>query len=292
MTHPSQANYLLIDGALRPDALVGLYLRHELFEINPLYLDTRWAELHDLGPILVKPHPDSGLLSEWLVDESLRKDSTLIYSEAPIQQVAEHLGRFVYPPDCRGVSGLLRFADPVVAHFWLSSFPPGCDLHLGPVQHWWVGSPRQVWESQPLPLWQTFSRSDGPSSWSDEPHVLLGEEQLAALDKAQSWRYTARVHTWLGEQNPQFFAAMSGSQISGWLHSSLQAGLAWGLFTERGLVIWIENCAEDGDDFATRPQGRYQNWLKLDPANARLSPESRIEAFDAHRSAQKDVAHD
>jgi hypothetical protein len=84
---------------------------------------------------------------------------------------------------------------------------------------------------------------------------------------------------------------MSSPQITDWLDFSLTAGLKWGLVSERGLVIWIEACADDGQDFATRPYGHYQNWLTLDPAHARLAPEVRIKAFDAHRYAQKDNAH-
>ncbi|MCF5602739.1 DUF4123 domain-containing protein, partial [Pseudomonas syringae] len=37
------ANYLLIDGVLRPDAIKQVYQRAEPMEIMPLYLGTRWS---------------------------------------------------------------------------------------------------------------------------------------------------------------------------------------------------------------------------------------------------------
>lgn len=286
MTDPSMANYLLIDGALRPEALVGLYQRHEMFEIDPLYLGTRWKDLYDLGPILVKPLPGSTLLSDWLVDEALWADSTLIFSEAPIQDVANHLRRFISPPDCNGGSGLLRFADPLVAHFWLSSYSGFDDMHLGPIQHWWVVKPKQIWEPRSQLHWQTFSGSATGLQW-DNHCAQLANEQISALEQAQYWRFLGRVHGRISKRNPSLFLGMSSLQITEWLNTSVTAGLDWGLFTERGLVIWVEACADDGPDFATRPQSFYQNWRTLDPANARLSPEPRIEAFDAHRYAQK-----
>lgn len=290
MTDPSLANYLLIDGALRPEALVGLYQRHEMFEIDPLYMGTRWTDLYDLGPILVKPLPGSTLLSDWLVDQALWADSTLIYSEAPFQDVAEHLRQFINPRDCNGGEGLLRFADPLVAHFWLSSFPGNHDLHLGPIQHWWVAKLKQAWEPRSQPAWQTFSgRATG--SQLDNHCTLLGADQMLALEQTEYWRFIGRVHAWVSERDPSFFLGMSSLQITDWLDSTGKAGLAWGLFTERGLVIWVETCADDGQDFATRPQSFYQSWLTLDPANARLSPEARINAFDAHRRTQKDNTH-
>jgi len=288
MTHPSQANYLLIDGALRPDALVGLYLRHELFEIEPLYMDTRWKDLYDLGPILVKPLPDSELLSGWLAEESLWGDSTLIYSQAPIQQVADHLRHFINPPDCRGSSGLLRFADPLVAHFWLSSYPASSGAHLGPIEHWWVAKPRQHWEPKAEIPWQVFNGPTSQTTW-DERNALLGEDQLVALDQAQHVRFIARVHEWLDELNPQFFAAMSSEQISEWLSSTLQSGLAWGLVTERALILWAEACVDLGQNFIS--QSVYQNWLSNE-LNPPLPPDIRIKAFDEYRQSQKDTAHD
>lgn len=43
------ANYLLIDGLLRPDAIKQLYQRSEPLSIKPLYLGTRWAPLKERG---------------------------------------------------------------------------------------------------------------------------------------------------------------------------------------------------------------------------------------------------
>lgn len=289
MTHPFQANYLLIDGALRPDAVVGLYQRHELFEIEPLYMDTRWKDLYDLGPILVKPLPDSALLSDWLIDESLRADSTLIYSRASIEQLAKHLRHFINPADCRGGSGLLRFADPLVAHFWLSSYPASSDAHLGPIEHWWVATPKQSWEPQAYIPWQVFSGQAREATW-DERTALLGEDQLVALDQAQHVRFVARVHTRLSTRNPQFFLAMSAEQISAWLYLCLQRGLAWGLVNERALILWFESCVDHGQDFIS--QDPYLNWIHSDPANTCLSPDARIRTFDFYRHSLKGTGHD
>lgn len=291
MNHPAQANYLLIDGTLRPDALVGLYQRHELFEIDALYLGTRWKDLHDLGPILIKPDSRSPLLSEWIDHESLRKDSTLIYSRADIEQVAAHLRHFISPPDCLGGGGLLRFADPLVTHFWLSSYANGASQHLGPIEQWWVGAPRQSWESPQQVQWQTFSGPGAESVW-DERHAVLGEDQLDALDLAQRWRFTGRIYNWLGERSPDLFSGLTGSQISDWLNSSLQAGLEWGLVTERALAMWMEACADYGQDFATRAQGPYPQWLSQNATNAGLAPELRIRAFELHSRTHKEVVHD
>lgn len=291
MNHPDQANYLLIDGASRPDALAGLYRRHELFEIEALYLGTRWKDLHDLGPILIKPDSRSSLLSEWSENESLRKDSTLIYSRMGIEQVAAHLRHFIFPPDCMGGGGLLRFADPLVTHFWLSSYPDGSSQHLGPIEHWCVGLPCHSWESPQRVPWQIFSGPCSETLWN-ERFAVLGEDQLVALELAQRWRFTSRIYDWLGERNPDFGEDLSDSQIGEWLYSSLDAGLEWGLVTERALAMWMEACVDYDQDFTTRPQSPYQQWLNLDATNAGLAPEQRLRAFELHSRTHKEVVHD
>ena len=290
MRHPSQANYLLIDGALRPDAMVKLYQRQEPFEIDPLYLGTRWETLYEMGPILVRPSQDSTLLSDWIVDESLRADSTLIESQAPIQLLADHLRRFINPPQSGKRTALLRFSDPLVAHFWLSSFSENADPYLGIIDCWWVAKPTQNWEPRAQSPWQGFSGGLPSQAWND--HALLAADQMSALEQVQRWRFIGRIHAWLSLRNPQLFAAMNSSEITQWLKSGLQAGLEWGLFTERGLAIWMEACADDGLAFITSQESRYHSWLIQNPAAARMPCEALIDAFDAYRHAQKEPAGD
>lgn len=288
MTMLSQANFLLIDGALRPGALAGLYRLAQLCEIKPLYLNTRWKDLHDLGPILVKPPPGSTLLSSWFDDEALRRDSTLIYSPASTQDVAEHLSHFICPPDCRGGSGLLRFSDPLVAYHWLPSF--SSEAHLGPIEHWWVGTPRHYWEDPRPDAWQVFSRRAPARPW-DQRYAMLYEEQMLALEQAQIWRLIERVYAWLKAQSPEIFASYEGVQAAAWIRICLQAGLDWGLVTEQALVIWVEMCADHGVGFDIRREAPYQPWLQLDPQHARLPPETRIKAFANYCHSHKDIAH-
>lgn len=289
MTPPCNANYLLIDGALRRDALAGLYQHQEPFEIECLYTGTRWKDLYDLGPILVNPLPGSSLLANWPVDETQWQDSTVMFSQAPIHEVARHLSRFISPSDCNGGSGLLRFADPLVAHFWLSSFCASESPHLGPIEHWWVAKPKRTWEARSETPWEVFSAA-ACGSPSDDGCAQLAGDQILALERTQYWRFLDRVHAWIRERNPPLFLSMRSPQVTDWLESSLTVGLDWGLITERGLIIWMEACADDGQDFATRPHSLYQTWLSRDAAHARLAPEARMEAFGAHRYAEKDHA--
>lgn len=294
MSSPSQANYLLIDGVLRPDAIVSLYQRSEALDIEPLYLGTRWGELQDLGPILVSPQGASNLISEWQQNAAQQADGCLLFSRAPLNVVAEHLRRFIAPTDALGGNGLLRFADPLVMHHWLSSY--GAE-HLrqvmGPVEHMWVKTPIHKWQITGNQTLTSFTHSGSPETW-DKSFAMLGESQLAALELAYRWQFKERLYEWLNERDPQTFSLLNNDQTESWLEQVLDSGSAWGLISERALVTWAEICVDWNRDFATRPHSPYQDWLSLNPEHGRLAPELRIKALDDYRQQlleAKDTAH-
>ncbi|MDY7562705.1 DUF4123 domain-containing protein [Pseudomonas sp. 10B1] len=291
MSSPEHANYLLIDGALRPGALVERLKDDQSAQANPLYSGGRWSELRDQGPILIQLDADSRLVSQWLNEPRKQQDSTLLYSTKPLNVVANHLRQFICPPDAWGGNGLLRFSDPLVASFWLSSFSDSqLAERLGPIEHWWVGRPTHSWQEPSPRSWQRFSRVEAQSSWT--PNVaFLDYPQLAALARAQRWQLEDRFYQWLNSRRPDSFAAMNNQQTSDWMQTTIDSGLAWGLFTERGLIIWAEISLDMGSDFADQRDGRYQTWLDRDPEHPGLSPELRIKAFDIFRHMHRDFIH-
>lgn len=291
MSNPENANYLLIDGALRPGALNELFKDDPAAQVNPLYMGTRWSELHSQGPILIKLETGSPWLSEWLNEPRKQEDSTLLLSNEPLDVVARHLRHFLSPPDVLGGNGLLRFADPLVAHFWLSSFSVSqMSERLGPIESWWVGRPTHSWQTLAQNNWQTFSRTVSENNWQAE-FAQMDHPQLAALERAQRWQLEERFYQWLNERSRAFFGLMDSQQISEWLHTTIDTGLAWGLITERGLIIWAEIRIDWGNDFADQQDGPFRAWLNLNPDHACLSPELLIEALDNYRYSHKDIAH-
>jgi len=292
MSGPEHANYLLIDGVLRPGALVELMKDDHAAQVNPLYLGSRWSELHNQGPILIKLDAFSPKVSQWLNEPRKQEDSTLLYSTEPLHVVAHHLRHFLCPPDALGGNGLLRFADPSVGYFWLSSFyDTQLDERLGPIEHWSVGRPTHSWQALPQQNWQTFSRAGAERPWQAD-FALLDHPQLAALEQAQRWQLEERFYQWLNNRSsPSFFEAMNSQQISEWMQTTIDRGLAWGLTTERGLIIWAETSIDWGSDFVDQPGGRYQAWLNRDPEHARLAPELRIEALDTFLYMHRGFAH-
>lgn len=142
-----KANYLLIDGMLRPDAIKQLYQLNEPLDIAPLYLGTRWSKIVDMGPVLVQLPSQSALVREWHGNAAQRIDACIFHSSASLKVVAAHLRQYINPDDYLGNSSLLRFADPLVLHHWLSSYSrEHLSQILGPIQQLWVQPPLRGWQ--------------------------------------------------------------------------------------------------------------------------------------------------
>lgn len=294
MNNSKHPNFLLIDGVLRPGAIASLYQLGEPIEIEPLYLGTRWTELNDLGPILVKPQASSSVLRDWQRSQLAHADSCLLYSQASLNNVAEHLRNFVAPTDVNGGKGLLRFADPIVMHYWLSSYGQEHLNHLlGPIETIWTKEPAHTWLPQVAAPITPFSQTPAKEV-RDKNFAMLGEQQLTALELAYRWQFKERLYAWLNVRDHRTFSLLSGDQIECWLEHVLDSAKAWGLVSERGLVTWAEICVDWGNDFASNPDTPYQNWLSHNPENGQLAPELRIEALDDYRQRMleaKDTAN-
>lgn len=275
---PSQANYVLIDGVLRPDAIAQLYQRCESLNISPLYTHTRWQALQDLGPILVSARSASKLIDETVQSALLQADASLLYSQAPMQQVADHLRRFIERTDVLGGKCLLRFADPLVTRHWLGSYQgQHLDNILGPVDAWHVPETPHSWEPSTMAGWCSFVRTAAVPEWFEAP---LGQRQLDALDRAGRWRFVAQLHQHFERHYPAQLSRMDVSGRTQWFNERLDEADIWGLVSERSLAVWIKYSLLWGEGFTLQPHGPYPDWLARTPPAAKLAPELRIQQMD------------
>ncbi|MBI6672544.1 DUF4123 domain-containing protein [Pseudomonas syringae] len=291
----NQANYLLIDGVLRPDAVKQLYQCDEPIEIAPLYLGTRWAEIMDLGPVLVHADHPSELIAQWHRHPEQRVDACIFFSNASLKIVSEHLQRFLSPLDYLGHSSLLRFADPLVMHYWLSSYDPEhLSSTLGPIDQLWVQSPLRSWQQNLDPAITTFV-NERAQKVSRAHFPLVSERQLQAFESCHRWLFEGRLYEWIKKQDPLAFLGQSDDQIKIWLKGVLDSAIEWGLVSEYALATWADICHDWGLGFASSPQGHYQSWCTQHPEQQRLPPELRVNVLDEYRQKvriDRDATHD
>ncbi|GFM88097.1 hypothetical protein PSCICO_34960 [Pseudomonas cichorii] len=281
-TPAHQANYMLIDGALHPNAIRHLQQRSEPLEIEPLYLGTGLATLKEQGPILVHAPVGTSLIAEWQQSAVQHLYASVFTSQAPLRTVSSHLRHFLQPPDHLGNHSLLRFADPVVMYFWLSSYrQEHLDSLLGPVTDLWIKTPIHRWQPEPESPFTHFARHGPPQAW-DARFALQGEQQLAAFEQSYRWLFIEQLHEWLTENHSSAFANQTDEQVRRWMEHVLEKGRAWGLESDYAFVAWADVCHTWGLDFMDRTDGPYQRWLTLFPDKAQLPPELRVEAVAAH----------
>lgn len=280
MNNAPHANFVLMDGGLRPDAIKQLYQRSEPLEVIPLYIGTRWQALQDLGPLLVALQGSSSLIHDIRQRAFEQADASLFYSRASMHAIAEHLRRFIAPPDVLGGHGLLRFADPLVTRSWLGSYQrEHLDAVMGPIEAWYIPEIPHTWEpAQPFE-WRSVLRAATPPEWV-KAYAQLGEAQLTALDQAARWRFMERLNRRLEHSHPALMATLDRRTRTQWFEQRLDEADAWGLSSERSLAIWTEYSLRWGPGFTLRPNSPYQQWLADTPEALKRAPELRIQQMD------------
>ena len=270
------AKFILIDGVCYEQALKRLYMRDEDLQIEPLYTNTPWYEVADLGPILISPGESSALWEE-IEQYPTRHAAAVLTSPAPLADVANHLRQFNRLTDAQGNQCLLRYADPLVAWFWLGSFEgEGLSRILGPISDWRTVRPQAAWEQQQSPQWQHFECTNDTGSGLCHP---LGPAQEQALRQAYRWQLKSRIHGWLHDHHSADLQRRGADDISAWMDEQLQEAEAFGLTSERSMVIWCALSLRQGDDFATASDGVYRRWLSSHEDRLPPTPDQRLQQY-------------
>ena len=268
--------YLLLDGVRYDQALARLYQRDEELQIEPLYAGTPWQKLADLGPILLGPNQHSPLWQEVENEPEWRTAAAVLTSHAPMTQIADHLRQFNQVTDTQGNAYLLRYADPLIAWFWLNSFGTATAIQvLGPISQWHIVQPQPAWQTVDAG-WHLFNGSDREAS--ESPGNPFGEAQRQALDEAYRWQLKSRLYACLQANHPVALQRLPPSDVDDWLNDRLLTAEAWGLASERSQVIWCALSLTHGDDFVTATEGLYQHWLSHHQTAA-FTPDQRLQQY-------------
>ncbi|PCC99240.1 DUF4123 domain-containing protein [Halopseudomonas pelagia] len=269
--------YLLLDGVVYDQALPRLYGRDDDLEIEPLYSGTPWQEVADLGPILVRPGPRSTLLEEVENEPEWRTCAAKLSSSDPMVDVARHLRQFNKLTDTLGNERLLRYADPLVAWFWLNSCGPASLRRiLGPIIEWQIVQPQCTWAPQSDICRHVFSSIEATDG---EPLQKLGQAQMTGLEKAYHWQLKERLYVWLKENQPTDLARLPAEQIDTWLSERLTSADSFGVTSERSIAIWCALSLSQGDDFAAADEGVYQQWSVRQKGKPLHTADQRLQQY-------------
>ncbi len=271
------AQYLLIDGALYEKALVRLYGRDEDLDIEPLYSGTPWQDVADIGPILVKPGFNSNLLEEVQTNPDWQRSYALLSSAAPFGDIASHLRQLNVLTDPVGVQCLLRYADPSVAYFWLSSHGAS-DLRqvLGPINKWFMSEPLPMWAQPEEPRLRSFESIE---AGGDKPIHILTQTNIASLEAAYHFQLKNRLYAWLADNQPTDLERIPAASIAEWLEDQLISATNFGVTTERSLAIWCALSLREGAEFTETIGISIQKWLAGQTNNQLHTADQKLQHY-------------
>jgi hypothetical protein len=227
--------YLLVDNGLLAEVAAS-YSEDELHSrptwLAPIYAERALA----VSPLLIDLEAayEAGALDQVMRYLNALQPAlhvSIIETELNLEQLAQHLRRFIFILDPEGKQFTFRYADCAILALLPSVLTPAQWGHI----------------AGPMTRWQIHDRSGGifplPSSIfvGNEPIPLrLGEAQLAALDEAsEPDHYIAKVKMmggqdrWPGTQAEQHAWALAARRL--WLASENKHSLALMLFTEATL---------------------------------------------------------
>ncbi|WP_250656681.1 DUF4123 domain-containing protein [Alkalimarinus coralli] len=146
-------NYLLIDGVKMEPVLKWVYQHIENPEWYPLYKNTRYQDVIDLSPCLVKVPPDSDIANQF--DSKLGSEGEAIWLQSSnnIETLGPHLSRLLWITTEDGRYLHYRFYDPASLSRLAPALTPeeSAKLYNGVESIIWFNAQQRIWQKLAMP---------------------------------------------------------------------------------------------------------------------------------------------
>lgn len=184
----SDSCYLLVDG-LAMDVPFTAYNLDDHPITEPLFRGTRHTEVIEASPWLVKPSAKGRLLAS---TESWRSDGVVVYSDAPMNVLANHLRSLISITLPSDQLAYCRFYAPNWSSRLFSSMSTGeFEAWSGPITQWRVFT-KGTWQSY-------VSKATGaPRHTHEEGWYKLRERQLKQWEAEEYQRFVDKTALDLG----------------------------------------------------------------------------------------------
>ncbi|MHB9801343.1 DUF4123 domain-containing protein [Pseudomonas sp. MT3] len=206
-----QVAALLLDGVTVESLLPKLYEWSSSPTVWPLYMHTRWKDLIDLSPCLIRLRgPDDPILLRFL-NNAPQEWGYLIFSDLDWPSLTARMSWLASVRHPTGEEALLRLADPAVAH----ALAGVAERNRDP--DWFGPCSTLVIPDERSDCWHLHRR---PGPWTSVPPprvpYQLGDAQIASLEEV-SFRATVKE---LDEHMRQFFPGYTAGlpRSERWLH--------------------------------------------------------------------------
>lgn len=207
--------YLLLDG-LQMDVPVTAFTLDDHPRIEPLFRNTRHANLIEASPWLIKPSAEGKLLSE---TDTWQKHGVLLRSPAPQEELAAHLRSLISVRLPSQQLAYCRFHAPDWANRLFSSMrPEEFFAWSGPITEWLIYTGGN-WHGYQNSL-PTSGRQPDEEGW-----YLLRDEQLEHWQTEEHQRFIEQAAQHLGHTDVQPNYGEHCQHIAQWVKQAQSYGL-------------------------------------------------------------------
>lgn len=248
-------NYLLLDGA-QIDGLLGrIYSLEDSPSVHPLYQQSAYETLAEVGPVLVAVSPASGL-AQHFIQHWQSNAGIWLESDAGEMVLVEHLRSLIHA-QVEGVTVLLRYYDPRITRSWLGPMAVSeRDRLLGPVSR--IRLPDDTAEAGLQRLNPQFESA----RYADTPWVILSQEQLEQMTQAKQADFEQRLLAHVQEFYPDCLHNLDANGQRAWAANCLASAAQYGYCSAADVTRWATLLAELGSGFPNAPDhGAYRTLL-------------------------------
>lgn len=260
----SASRYLLLDGANIENLPSRLYSLDDNPTLEWLYHATPYQAVFDVGPALVVLKTNTPL--EQAFKEHWQHDAgVMIESDAPMQQLAEHLRSLIHARVPGDVSLLFRYYDPRVMRHWLPALDPDeKDRMMGPISR--VRLPaREGQEAQ----WIVREHRQNAQQYAERPWLHLDEQQLQQLNQGKLEMFDQQLLEHVRLYFPDCLSQRSTAEQQEWAVLCREGAARHGYSAPKEVVRWSALVAEHGTTFPLAPEHQaYREILQQPTLNA------------------------
>ncbi|MBD9426570.1 DUF4123 domain-containing protein [Pseudomonas sp. PDM15] len=258
---------LLLDGVSVEELPRRLYEWSSEPDFEPLYADTRWSDLSDVSPCLVRlSGPRDPALVQHL-QHANEEWGYLLFSKADREDQLIHLRWLSSVKHPLGKEMLLRLADPAVAEvLFRHAVQTGDATLFGPFEHIaLVDHTRHTWLQYSRPTTESGISRENPYQLSEDQLELLGEVSLRSC--------VIQLDAHMQEFFPDYRPRLCG--VDRWQHLYELASSAYadGFNSERAITLYANIFGFLGE----QALDRHADIAALLNTTSAAAPEQRVE---------------
>lgn len=275
----------MLDGAAIDDLIKTIYQLNNSPELDILYLNTPYAELQEISPVLVKIQLNDKLYQTFITQWQASAGIHLI-AKGDIYTLGNHLRSSLHAK-INGQVTLFRFYDPRILALWFETITEQQrSKFMGAITKLYLPSP----STGELIEYNNTNHlvCVTPSTiW-----IELTDQQLDHLTQAKITKLKQQILKDLTDCYPQQIESLSTEQQQQLITSSIAKANQYGSDSAMDILLWSILLLHKGLDFPeAKAHQDYQQLLnnRKDPPNIRLDKAIAMLEQEQNKTEQKDL---